>query len=825
MTMKADSIVNPADATDHPNVLLQRADCVTRAPFGPALPARVGAFRNQYFVTPSPALARDTCYAITTVGDPDTTDGTETGVMSAGGLAMAGDHRFWFRTAGDAATPGVCAIDRYDLQIFGYGLPFGSTPYTFPCSQEGCDRADTRPATQPLPPPIPGNQRILLTVAYDRNNQELAHTHALAKTSTPNDILDTFPPGQWLFPQFISYFGVIQDVGNGTEYLDVTIDADDFTNPDGSNNTNTVQTRLTIHLDRCELPWPAQPAGTPFTPFQDIVGAPRPAATAATNFSTWYCRDGNPTLPPIDSVAEITPPPPAGACATDADCPLSYQCEAGGTCRSNLLKQFLFTFDSEPGDVVGLQVRKNPEHLSPSEWYDQYVPSENQGSPSSMTLAGYPAVREGRSIYVAGVNLVNGAPDSVYSNIYLLSYASDTPDELCTTLAYNGSFEVNDGTDFDPNFPNEDAVAGNSVPDGWVPSSGVTTAIDTTDFVEGSQSVRLTSNGLRQYVISDYVLEPGKRYVVTGFYRHTGPGEGGILIESATCTAGGPAAACTGGHTVQFAPYSGRQTTVGDIGWTQARFEIIASNNPDYFLRLDCYTDLGQGNPGDTTWCDNFRLVEAGQEQCSVEVSTAKEIYDRMTQKFALNLNETQIDDGVIGLDRLRRDHTRLNDLKGIAANLVNYQTLHGSYPPLGAGTYLSQMSTSLWPSWGETFGSALGIGTMPSDPRQSENEAQLRCADPFDPTTCWNEESKIFQCPSDIGNPFVGGTFAYWNYAYQFDPAGPDPTRLLGRFEYNANWINPVSGATEQVRRLPLIQACGSGSSCACYSYQIPLP
>lgn len=818
MNMKADSIVNPADATNHPNVILQEANCGTHVPFGPVLPSRVGAFRKEYTIQPSAVLAKDRCYAVTTVGDPDTTDGTETGVMSLGGLAMAGDHRFWFRTMGDPAVPGVCAIDHYDLAIVGSTSgSFGTTPYTFLCSQDGCDPADVDAAT-------PGNQRLIYTIAYDRNNQVLNHQHTLTKTNTPNNILDVFAPGSFLIDRFLSYFGVIQDVGSGTEYMDVLIDGDDFTNPDGTVNANSLQSRVTIHLDRCELPWPEQPATTAFTPFQDILGTPRPAATAATNFSTWYCRDGGVTLPEIDNVAEIIPPPPAGACATDTDCPLGYQCEAGGTCRSNLLKQFLFTFDDKPNDVIGIQVRKNPEHLSPGAWYDRYVPSENQGSPSSMTLAGYPAVREGRSIYVAGVNLVNGAPDDVYSNIYLLSYASDTPDELCTTLAYNGSFEVDDGTDFDPNNPGENATAGDSRPDGWVPSGGI--SLNAAEFVEGSQSVSIVSPGAQSYVISDLALPTGKRYVVTGYFKHTGTGSGGIGLQRAHCVAGGPAAACVGLHAVNFADNDLSQVVTGDSGgWVQVRYEFTF-NNPNLFVRVGCFADLSGGNAGDTTLCDNIRVVSEDEEQCAVDISPAKEIYDRMTQKFALNLNETQIDGGVVGLERLQRDHIRLNDLKGIAADLVNYQTLHGSYPPLGAGTYLPQMSTSLWPSWAETLGDALGSGDMPSDPRQSENASQLRCADPFEPATCWNEESKIFQCPTDIGNPFAAGTFAYWNYGYQTDPDGAN-AKLLGRFEYTARWVNPVAGTTDSVQRSPVVQQCGGypGSTCACYSHELPLP
>ncbi|MFH1227191.1 MAG: Ig-like domain-containing protein, partial [Planctomycetota bacterium] len=71
-------------------------------------------------------------------------------------------------------------------------------------------------------------------------------------------------------------------------------------------------------------------------------------------------------------------------------------------------------------DGIGIRIYANPEGLSPRAWYDTNI--DNAGSPSSTTVDGYEAVRDGRTVYVAAANVVGG---NIYNNIYLISYNDD----------------------------------------------------------------------------------------------------------------------------------------------------------------------------------------------------------------------------------------------------------------------------------------------------------------------------------------------------------------------------------------------------------------
>lgn len=77
------------------------------------------------------------------------------------------------------------------------------------------------------------------------------------------------------------------------------------------------------------------------------------------------------------------------------------------------------------GEAIGIRIIPNPQRLSPLAWYRANVP--NPGNPSALLVDGYPAVRDGRSVYISGTNY-NPANKTLYSNIYLISY-SDTGNE------------------------------------------------------------------------------------------------------------------------------------------------------------------------------------------------------------------------------------------------------------------------------------------------------------------------------------------------------------------------------------------------------------
>lgn len=80
---------------------------------------------------------------------------------------------------------------------------------------------------------------------------------------------------------------------------------------------------------------------------------------------------------------------------------------------------------AQTGEAIGIRIVPNPDRLSPSDWYHANVP--NPGTPVALEVDGYPAVRDGRTVYVSGTNY-DPNTKTLYSNIYLISH-SDTARE------------------------------------------------------------------------------------------------------------------------------------------------------------------------------------------------------------------------------------------------------------------------------------------------------------------------------------------------------------------------------------------------------------
>lgn len=68
-------------------------------------------------------------------------------------------------------------------------------------------------------------------------------------------------------------------------------------------------------------------------------------------------------------------------------------------------------------DAIAIRVMPNLNHYSPAHWYKQNV--KLQGSPQSLSVDGYGAVRDGRTVYVNAANISGGR---LYTNIYIISY-------------------------------------------------------------------------------------------------------------------------------------------------------------------------------------------------------------------------------------------------------------------------------------------------------------------------------------------------------------------------------------------------------------------
>jgi len=92
-------------------------------------------------------------------------------------------------------------------------------------------------------------------------------------------------------------------------------------------------------------------------------------------------------------------------------------------------------------DAIAFRVMPNPEHTSPLRWYKDNIPV--QGSPQSLLVDGYDAIREGRSVYANVANIVDG---KFYTNIYIISYnqqARASTVDIFGRLLMNWKFNTN----------------------------------------------------------------------------------------------------------------------------------------------------------------------------------------------------------------------------------------------------------------------------------------------------------------------------------------------------------------------------------------------
>ncbi len=82
----------------------------------------------------------------------------------------------------------------------------------------------------------------------------------------------------------------------------------------------------------------------------------------------------------------------------------------------------------DSGDAIGVRIIPNPNHYSIYRWYSS---QGFKGSPQALSVDGYEAVRDGRTVYVNAANIKN---KSIYTNIYLISYNQDPSEKTVDIL-------------------------------------------------------------------------------------------------------------------------------------------------------------------------------------------------------------------------------------------------------------------------------------------------------------------------------------------------------------------------------------------------------
>lgn len=127
-------------------------------------------------------------------------------------------------------------------------------------------------------------------------------------------------------------------------------------------------------VDLCENRWNPTGENAPAYSFVD----------GEFDFSLSYCRDFG-----IAGTEDDLP---------ELDVPQTVAVQGIAPKEDRLLREYLIPVPAT-GDVIGIRVFTNNSHYSPLEWYKKNLTV--QGSPQSLTLDGYQAVKDGRSVYVA----------------------------------------------------------------------------------------------------------------------------------------------------------------------------------------------------------------------------------------------------------------------------------------------------------------------------------------------------------------------------------------------------------------------------------------
>ena len=101
-----------------------------------------------------------------------------------------------------------------------------------------------------------------------------------------------------------------------------------------------------------------------------------------------------------------------------------------------------FNINGNDSDAIAIRVIPNPENYDINQWYKL---QGFTGSPQQITIDGYKAIRDGRTIYVSASN-VDLVENKIYFNVYLISYnqeADDNTVDIFGKIIKNLKFNTN----------------------------------------------------------------------------------------------------------------------------------------------------------------------------------------------------------------------------------------------------------------------------------------------------------------------------------------------------------------------------------------------
>ncbi|RJO59061.1 hypothetical protein C4546_04515 [Candidatus Parcubacteria bacterium] len=323
--------------------------------------------------------------------------GGANGVVAEDGKFLSADYFFPSAPAvyNVAVTAVVCKVDH--VKIFRNGL--ARTSDTFFCSTSGCTVGGFVDDDEAA---VAQNNHLFWAEAYDKDDHLLAVTAQAwteADTNPTGSASNTFRggdtgglcagaatnPGE-------GYCATSLNVPSGTESLSVKLT--------GAYGAGEGTASISINSFLCANPWPYAPNPWPFQDPNFGAGDLR-----SHNFETSFCGDNL------------------------GDYSLSNPTRGFNLNDPGLKKEyFLFVQEKDSngvfrstGDAIGVRIYENPNLLSPERWYKRQLNKNFSGSKT--TIDGYPAIREGRTVYITGLTEFSSTPSpGLLSYVYVISH-------------------------------------------------------------------------------------------------------------------------------------------------------------------------------------------------------------------------------------------------------------------------------------------------------------------------------------------------------------------------------------------------------------------
>lgn len=386
-------IVHPADAAT--------SSCVLPVSF---TSTTLDSGKQQVSLIYSDLLKADHTYTVTVTGDP-AHDGS--GIRTKTGVGLASDYTYTASIGSQPCAFNTVAVADTSTTSSGY-FSQAQEQHTYTATAES-----TVSGVAQAIEPIPG--------VYD-----WSWTGSGSWWSTDTSVLATDNSKDAEGDSAV----VTAEGKNGSVTISAaaTITNDSLYSPSTAGNSVSGSADATANL--CENTWPTITAGKTWVPFEDdLKGAAGFANDDGThpiaklggymNFSLYYCRD-------------------AGSSGTSDDYP-SLEAVAVQSPASDVLKEYLFEVPGS-SDAIGVRVVANSTMLPIDKWY---TAQGFTGSPSKTTVDGYPALQDGRTLYVSVPNVGDGS-GPIYPDIYAISYNENADDntvkiydEMVADLTFN----------------------------------------------------------------------------------------------------------------------------------------------------------------------------------------------------------------------------------------------------------------------------------------------------------------------------------------------------------------------------------------------------